>query len=235
MTERRPTQPSYADYADWKAWDDTAFMAPGGDELAAFDAEMAGHEFADKRVLDIGFGNGGFLAYAKQRGAARIAGSETQPVLIERANGAGIEPVALDFAAPPTDDPQFDIVTAWDVAEHLDRAMIAGMFETVCALLVDGGTFVARFPNGQSPLGRIHQHGDPTHLSILSAPIMQQLAAPYPLDYVRGGNPRLAGGAKRKLRGKLQRGYERMLQTLYGTDAPLAPNTIVEFRRRPRG
>lgn len=234
MTDRRIDTSLYDDYAQWKDWSASSFMEPSSDETAAYDAEISAYDMRGKSVLDIGFGNGGFLAYAKSRGVARLAGSETQLPLCDRARDCDVDLVDLDFARPPKNDPQFDLITAWDVAEHLERPLLDGLFATVSSLLKDGGIFIARFPNGQSPLGRIHQHGDPTHLSILSAPIMAQLAAKHPLEVVRSGNPRLPSGAKRRLRRRIQLGYERALQLLYGTDAPLAPNTVIEYRRRER-
>ncbi len=66
---------------------------------------------------------------------------------------------------------------------------------------------VARFPNGQSPFGRFHQYGDVTHKSILSIPIMDQLARETGLEIERADNsfPGRSGGP-----------LKRALQTLRG-------------------
>ncbi len=73
----QPAPESYAAYAVWKDWGLGEFMAPGHSELAGYDAELGGLALADRPVLEIGFGNGGFLAWAVARGGI-VWGSELQ-------------------------------------------------------------------------------------------------------------------------------------------------------------
>src|ERR1700755_1345768 len=63
----------YAHYAEWKRWDGAA--APDEKDARYFAAEFEGVALAGKRVLEIGFGNGRFLAWARDAGA-RVVGVE---------------------------------------------------------------------------------------------------------------------------------------------------------------
>jgi len=95
----------------------------------------------------------------------------------------------------------------WDVGRTLLR--------TVADLLRPGGLMVARFPNGQNPLGRAYQHGDHTPRAILSASIVAQLVRGTRLELIasrKPHRPRLGGPVRRLMIGvkhKLQDLVER--------------------------
>jgi len=226
--------PDYAGYAAWKAWDEGAFMAPSPAERSYYAAELRGLDLAGRDILELGFGNGGFLAYARDAGA-RLHGSELQPELAARGAAAGVTLVDPDLARLlPASSAKFTLVAAFDVFEHIDREALPALLATIAELLADNGLLIARYPNGQSPFGRVHQHGDLTHRAILSADIMRQLIAGLPFDPVHLGNPAHPGGAVQSLRAALQRAHEILLQRLYGHATPLAPNSVAVLRRLPR-
>ena len=230
-----PASNDYAGYSDWKAWDAAGFMAPAPHERGYYAAELRGHGIAGKPVLELGFGNGGFLAWARDQ-AAIVHGTELQPDLAARGAAAGIiiEPADLASLLPDA-EAKFALVAAFDVFEHLEIATLPGLLATIAELLEDGGLLVARYPNGQSPFGRVHQHGDLTHRATLSAGIMRQLIADLPFDAVHLGNPARGPGAVEQARALLHRGLEIALQRLYGHDTPLGPNSVAILRRRRRG
>ena len=225
----------YADYARWKDWGAEGFMAPGALKRATYDAELAGVDLTARPVLELGFGNGGFLGWARLRGA-ELWGSELQAELCARAAEAGVHLAGDDLAGLlPVQEGRFALIAAWDVLEHVPAEALPGLLTTIAALLADDGLFVARFPNGQSPLGAFHQHADITHRTVLSAPIMRQLIADLPFAPLRIGNPAPLPGLARRLRRAGQRLVELAVQRLYGTDAPLSPNSVALLRRTPRG
>ena len=140
------------------------------------------------------------------------------PESLARAEREGVATLPLDLAESlPEHAGQFALVAAFDVMEHLTYEENRRLLDQVAALLSPGGLFVARFPNGQSPFGRVYQHGDMTHVCILSAAIVRQLLIGRPFDVVHLGNPApvRASGAVRRLgsgaRSILQRGTERFL------------------------
>ena len=229
-----PALTDYAGYAEWKSWDEAAFMAPAAYECSYYAAELRGHPIAGKSVLEIGFGNGGFLAWARDRGAI-IHGTELQPELAARGEAGGIIVEPEDIATLlPDASAKFALVAAFDVFEHIEIAALPALIAAMADLLEDGGLLVARYPNGQSPFGRVHQHGDMTHRTILSADIMRQLVAGLPFDPVHLGNPARPTGAVEQARRLIHRTIEIALQRLYGHDTPLGPNSVAILRRRAR-
>jgi len=223
---------AYTGYAALKGWDERAFMALSPVERSYYARELRGHAIAGQPVLEIGFGNGGFLAFAGEQGAV-LFGSELQHGLAARAVAAGVTLVDPDLTRLlPVHAGKFALIAAFDVFEHVEPAALPALLATIADLLADGGLLIARYPNGQSPFGRVAQHGDRTHRAILSADIMRQLIADLPFDPVHLGNPAHPAGLVQSLRAALQRALEIALQRLYGHDTPLAPNSVAVLKKR---
>ena len=74
----------YHGYAQWKQWHGD--FAASDREARYFAAELAGLDFAGREVLEIGFGNGAFLAWAMTQGA-RVTGTEIAAPQSEQARG----------------------------------------------------------------------------------------------------------------------------------------------------
>ena len=227
----------YDAYEQWKGWSAEAFMAAEPREWASFTAELGDRTLRGEPVLDIGFGNGTFLGWAAAQGAA-LHGAEISDHGIVLAERRGVTIVPVDLAVAARLYPShFALIAAFDVLEHLTRAEIEAFMDNVALMLRPGGWFIARFPNGQSPFGRIHQHGDATHITILSAPILRQLIRDKPFTIVRAGDPRIArsGSIVRRCaqvgRDLARSGTERIIKILFGVDAPLDSNTIVLAER----
>ena len=85
----------YANYAAWKAWDGA--FAPTDRELRYFAAEFRDIPLRGLRVLEIGFGNGGFLVFAKGEGAT-LAGIEINAAMCEAARKHGFEAIDASLA-----------------------------------------------------------------------------------------------------------------------------------------
>jgi len=231
-----PPADAYAGYARWKGWDG-AFEVRERD-ARYFEAEFAGIELAGKRVLEIGFGNGRFLAWARMRGAD-LYGLEINPDMLDAATHHGYAVRNASLADLVGEGASYDLVVAFDVLEHWSTDELIANFRHVTELLGPGGVFLARFPNGHSPFGRIYQHGDFTHKSVISAFKIDYLAALSGLDVVRIANARRVSskpGTLRALRHRwmaLRRAWvERSLSRLYGTERlPLDPNLVAVLRR----
>ena len=230
----------YDGYGAWKDWSARNFMRVTAQQRAYFADELRGTPLAGRDVLEIGFGSGAFLAWAKDQ-CATLYGTEAMPAARDQARAAGVTILPLDLAqALPHHPARFAAIVAFDVMEHLTIAENQTLLDQVAVLLADHGLYVARFPNGQSPLGRVHQYGDMTHRSVLSAGIMSQLVAGRPFDVVHLGNqaPSRAAGLRRMgsmARNLAQWLVETAVAKLYGMSAPLGPNSVAVLRRRPRG
>jgi SAM-dependent methyltransferase len=225
----------YAHYAEWKRWDGAA--SPDANDARYYAAEFDGIALSGRRVLEIGFGNGRFLAWARDVGA-RIVGVEINAPMRDAARSAGFDVVDDAPEALAARGEKFDVVVAFDVLEHFDADELSSLFRAVHSMLVDGGVFVSRFPNGQSPFGRAYQHGDFSHKSTLTTYKIEYLAGITGFDIVRIANPcRVARrGALGSLRhwwlARRRRRFERTIARLYDMRRlPLDPNLVAVLRK----
>lgn len=229
MSESRAD--AYQNYTQWKRWQGTFEVSER--DARYFAAELRDILLHGRRVLEIGFGNGSFLAWARSRGA-EVCGLEINPEMLAAAARHGYVARNAPLADLVAEDARFDLVVAFDVIEHWDTDELVANFCAIAALLTDTGCFVARFPNGHSPFGRVYQYGDFTHKSVISSYKIDYLAGIAGLDVVRVANERRVSsrdGALRALRHRwlaARRGWiERSLSKLYGTPRlPLAPNLV---------
>lgn len=216
----------YDRYDAWKGWTDAFRFSR--DESAYYRAELGEGSLAGLDVFEIGFGSGAFLAWAREQGA-RVTGSEITPAAIRAAKEAGVPLLPGDFGADGLPEHAFDLIVAFDVFEHIESTAIAGKLAAIDRALKPGGRLLLRYPNGQSPFGLVHQHGDATHLTALSRAKIEQYAAGTGLVTMRyQGAARVAGTGlptrlARAVRDGLRDLHSRMINFLYGSDVELAP------------
>lgn len=116
-------------------------------------------------VLEIGFGNGTFLEFARQK-KWKVCGTEIEKDLVKIATKKG-------FYARRTNNlddfesSRFDLVIALDVLEHIQQDKLINFLSQVKRVLKKDGIFIARFPNGDSPLGLGIFNGDMTHVTAI--------------------------------------------------------------------
>lgn len=171
--------PNNLGYRDWKGWDSQAFGAVDSPTSAYFAEELRQSGFESVRGLDvceIGFGNGVFAGWARQRGA-NYRGTEAIPELIADGMSAGF--AVFDATAPLASvvgDDSLDLLIAFDVFEHLAPPDLKRLLESLQPVLRHGGRVVARVPSGDSPFARAIQHGDLTHRQSLGSSAIRQFA-----------------------------------------------------------
>lgn len=163
------TDPAYDGYREWKQW--SRLFDPLPHESTLFAKEFRGIPIAGKRWLDIGFGSGALLGWARSQGAS-IAGIEIQTELRQAAEAQGIATFASLDAVP---DASFDVITAFDVLEHIPREHIVPFMQQIRRATTSNATIAFRVPNCQSAAGLLNQFGDATHVTMLSGPIVSQL------------------------------------------------------------
>lgn len=226
----------YAHYAQWKQWGGA--FAPRDKEARYLSAELQGIPLQGRDVLEIGFGNGGFLAWARSQGA-QVAGIEINDAMLEAARRHGFEASGASLVELAERDRRYDLIVAFDVLEHWDATELLQNLGSIRRLLRDGGVFLARFPNGQSPYGRVFQHGDFSHKSTLSSYKIEYLATATNMQVVRIANACRVGAHTDPLSQLRQhwlawrrRRIERKLARLYGLPRlPLDPNLVAVLRK----
>lgn len=229
-----PAADSYRDYEVWKGWDKTFVFSAEDDEF--FSGETRSLAIAGASVLEIGFGNGSFLAWARSKGAS-VAGTELNSVLQEAARKAGVELVSTDLAeAARGNAGRFDTIAAFDVFEHLTASEIVAALGSCETMMKPGSHLILRFPNGQSPLGLAPQNGDPTHRTALSRSIFEVLMRGRKFEIVRYGTPFRIVGALPKAFVRRARYAARDLigasmNAIYGMDIPWDPVVTLVMRR----
>lgn len=192
-------------------------------------------------VLEIGFGEGRFLDWARGYGCDS-AGIETNSAYVASAALRGHRVVCGDAASQENLGGQFDFIVAFDVLEHLTLAQLVRTLQAVSRALKPEGVFLARFPNGASPFSNPYQHGDFTHVNVLSPARLTQLEPLVGLKVVSSADAiRVLGIGDRPIWLKwLAVMVRRAIGTViglvyYGANIPLDPNVTVKLRRTKRG
>lgn len=163
------TDPAYEGYRAWKQWD--RLFDPQDHEAVLFEKEFRGVAISGKRWIDIGFGSGALLGWARAKGAS-IAGIEVQEDLLNAAAANGVMKFDSLDSVPAK---SFDIITAFDVLEHIPREQLIAFLTEVRRIAAHDATIVFRVPNCQSAAGLLNQFGDATHVTMLSGPIVEKL------------------------------------------------------------
>jgi len=161
---------NYKGYREWKNWDKLFCANPS--EEALFNTEFEKIILSNKDFLDIGFGSGSLLDWAQNRGA-RVHGIEVQEELLLAAEDFKL-PTWPSIKDIPS-DLSFDIISLFDVLEHLKKDEIIELLKECRHRLKKNGCLVIRVPNCQSHLGLSVQFADPTHISMLSGPILMKI------------------------------------------------------------
>ena len=218
----------YEGYAEAKGWtgQDSAAQFPFFDHLARLAGMTPG------RLLEVGFGEGCLLDWAKARGYD-ASGNDILPSMVAAARDRGLDVRMGELKAGDFVEHSFDWIVAMDVLEHLTTEQIIQHLTLFRALLKPSGKVVARFPNGASPFFGVHHYGDVTHLTPLSPESLGQLAAragmtvsrelrlrPYP--------PGVGAKAKRWLSYRARDAIELLAATAYyGRRMTLDPDATV--------
>jgi len=222
----------YTVYEVWKGWDNLFYYS--SEDANYFIGETNGLRIHGGDVLEIGFGAGNFLAWAREQGA-RVAATEINPTLIQAARDEGVEilPYTIELIAEDYSE-HFDTIVAFDVFEHFEIAELVSRLKACETMLKPGGHLLMRFPNGQSPFGLISQNGDATHRSSLSRQIIEQLTIGMrlrPVRYAPSFRVEHTGSwiryVVRKLRYTARSLISVTLNAVYGSNIPWDPVVVL--------
>lgn len=173
-------------YSNWKSWDYDNFGDLTLAQKKYFDNEIdvifKKINKTNIKVLEIGFGNGSFLKYCKDK-HIDIVGVELNQSLLSSAKKKKFN--VLSYNKLKQCELAFDIVCAFDVLEHIPSSDVNEFFALIKSLLKTDGLFFARFPNGDSPFGLVNQNGDITHLTSYGSSKIRHIASIFNFDVVK--------------------------------------------------
>lgn len=136
---REDFYPEYFRIEDRHWW----FVARRRIFLRLLDHYLGTERSGTRRVLDIGCGTGTMLGYLSRYGA--VEGIDSEEAAVQFCRRRGIRRVRRAEAPPlPFPERHFDLVTAFDVIEHIDAE--AEMLAEIHRVLAPGGFFVATVP-----------------------------------------------------------------------------------------
>lgn len=122
---------------------------------------------ADKSsaCLDLACGSGEFLYYLQSLGYENIQGVDLNFVEIEHGRKMGVPNLTcgnvLDYLEQR--EAQFDLISAFNLFEHLTKSEILALLESIHRALKPGGRLLAVTPNGLSPFAGATRFWDFSH------------------------------------------------------------------------
>jgi len=133
----------------------------------------------NSRCLDLGCGHGNILHALRTLGFQRLEGVDlsAEQVTIASKEFPQVEQMSLTEklqSAPPA---HYDLITLFDVIEHLTKSEILDFFELLVSRLAQNGIVIIHCPNGDSPFVGPVRYGDFTHETVLTSSSARNLCA----------------------------------------------------------
>jgi 2-polyprenyl-3-methyl-5-hydroxy-6-metoxy-1,4-benzoquinol methylase len=145
-----------------------------------YDTYLAGWlpDSRDAAIADVACGPGWLLRFFVKRGYRNAGGVDVSPeqVALARKHSAGVEAGDL-LGFLRARQGQFDLVTGFDIIEHLDKGEVLDFLDACHGALRPGGRLVLQTPNGESPFGGAVRYGDFTHETCFTPTLLGQLLA----------------------------------------------------------
>jgi 2-polyprenyl-3-methyl-5-hydroxy-6-metoxy-1,4-benzoquinol methylase len=151
-------------YTKWKSWDENQFGLTSKENLLYYKKLFSRYLPEAKNVLEIGYGNGSFLNWCKEKDL-NVHGIEQDKDLIARAKKLNYKVYKSISEIKQT---KFDLIVLFDVLEHIEQKKIDSVFKSLKKILAKNGKIFIRVPNGSSPFGLANQHGDITHMTTIN-------------------------------------------------------------------
>jgi SAM-dependent methyltransferase len=118
----------------------------------------------DAAIADVACGSGFLLAYLLEKGYENLAGVDISPEQVELAKRIHPNIVEGDICQFLKSHPEsFDLVTAFDIIEHLRKEEALEFLDACYQALRPGGRVIIQTPNADSPWGVMIRYGDFTH------------------------------------------------------------------------
>ncbi|MBU6390099.1 methyltransferase domain-containing protein [Patescibacteria group bacterium] len=130
-------------------------------------------------ILDIACGPGLFLDTCRKLGYANSEGVDVSAAAVEYArmhfNLPNVHEGNLWDYLSKKSDRTFDIITAFNILEHIPKERVLECLKLIMAKLKDGGILLAEVPNGESLHGVATFFSDITHEFAFTARLAREL------------------------------------------------------------
>jgi SAM-dependent methyltransferase len=153
-------------------------------------------------ILELGCGDGAFLAYLAQRGFTNLAGVDVSPEQVERAKRRGLRVECADALTylRQEEAAAWTAVIAVDVFEHLTREELLQLAPLIFTTLKPQGRLLVQTANGAGLLPGQVIYGDLTHKTVFTPESLGQLLWPVGFTSLRFYE---TGPVPLRLRGRL--------------------------------
>ena len=156
---------------DFAEADPAKFFRP----LAADVKRLIAQYFPEDRALDfldIGCGHGSLLYFLAEAGYTRTSGVDASPEQVMLAERLGIRNIccapALEFSRC-LPDASLDVVTLFDILEHLERQELFDLLDEVSRILRPGGSCLAHVPCAEGIFAMRVLYADLTHVQAFTS------------------------------------------------------------------
>lgn len=228
------SRPDYTGYFEARGWDRNV----SAENFWYYD-EMNRHTVipAGARVLDIGFGDGRFLDWCAHRKMVP-AGVEILDAALAKASAFGHDVARGPFTSSTFEPGRiFDVIACFDVIEHLTTEDLRMLLSDTLPHLAQGGRYIFRFPNGNSPFVGPVYNSDVTHLALRTPEAVDGIGRSLGLKVEVAFNDRLLppGGVQRARR-RITYALRSLIESIvclayFGARRPLDPNVFVVLGR----
>ncbi len=149
----------------WKVWDSENFG-----EFTAREQAICARKIKSfcktipldiRSLLEIGIGQGGFMAYCRKQGWQTTGTKASEPSVKTAVQAGFIIKSASEAGNLP--DATFDFIAGFDILEHIPQSRLLPFLRLSLQKLKRGGWFFLRFPNADFCLRRQNFPGYPAH------------------------------------------------------------------------
>lgn len=173
----------------------------------------------DAQILELGCGQGHFLAYLRYKGFKDIQGVDVSEELTAIAKSASLDVQLADvFEYLEVLNKTFDAVIAIDFLEHFSREELLKLIPMIRKALKPGGIVLFQTPNGEGLFPRHVMYGELTHMTFLSPRSIKQLLTVADFCNIRfsecGPAPKNIQGAIRLFLWKIIRGIANVVRLI---------------------
>lgn len=183
----------------------------------------------DSRVVDLGCGYGAFLLWLRELGYSNLRGIDLSQEQVDLARELGLDCVEVeDLFSALSQERNVDLVTMFDVIEHLTRSEAISALSTIANVLAPGGTLILRTPNVDAALGTVLSYGDLTHELHLNKTSVLELFATLSFQSVHVlPVPAVGGSMLSRLLRRLVTPFARSMRILRHVEQGISTNATI--------